>query len=123
MEHVDARRALELLIDVVDKYGEETLYEKVPLDHGHPGCRYEYNGAPSCLVGHALVMTGAPLEVLRELDAIGAPADRIYTYVKNVHPDAGRVFQAAQDVQDRGGSWGEALDEARNKYESMKGQA
>lgn len=121
MEQIDARRALELLIDVVDQYGEDVVYQKVPLDRNNGvGCRYEYEGNPSCLVGHVLVKAGADLSVLKGLDVIGAPADKIYTLVGGVDPAASRVLQAAQDIQDRGDSWGEALDEARAKYELIK---
>lgn len=119
MEQIDARRALELLTDIVDQYGEDTVYEKVPLlgDQG-TGCRYEYEGQPSCMVGIALHRAGASLAFLNGLDKIGAPADRLKPE-KGVEIQAARVFQAAQECQDTGKTWGQALHEARTRYESI----
>lgn len=128
MEHVDKRRALELLIDVVEAYGENTTYETVPLTLGGtrvPGsgnaCRYQYLGHPSCLIGHALFRAGATMTSLEMLDRHGASAraipDRAYNL--DVSEDASRVFQAAQNVQDGGDTWGAALENARRKYKLL----
>jgi hypothetical protein len=123
VEHVDARRALELMIDIVDQYGEDTVYEKVDNLIGNAkSCRYEFHGHPSCLVGMALHRAGAPLSVLEYLDTVGAPADRIHHTVSDVDSGAAQVFQAAQEIQDGGHRWGDALEKAKMKYEYLKAQ-
>ena len=118
METIDGRRALELLIDVVDQYGPETVYEKVPLPDGDGnGCVYVYLGEPSCLVGHALVRAGAPISGLN----ISSPAALLDSHFPSIGSAAARVFQAAQDKQDTGETWGDALDAAREEYERLTG--
>lgn len=122
MEQIDGRRALELLIDTVDRYGEGTVYEKVPsLDSAKFVCRYEYEGNPSCLVGKALYRAGTPLDLLAHLDLFSIPADKL-DITGYVTTGGALVFHAAQGVQDNGGTWGEALKEARLKYEYLIGR-
>jgi hypothetical protein len=93
MEQIDKRRALELLIDVVDQYGEDVVYEKVEhvSGSGVAVCHYQYKGQPSCLVGHVLARAGAPMELLYELDTYGTPADRVPTVVHEVSYEAALV--------------------------------
>lgn len=122
MEYIDARRALELITDVVDQYGEDTVYEKVDLVHGGTGCQYQSNGTPSCLVGIALSRAGMPSDGLYELDDFGIAADMLSSHVDHVKDDAALVFWSAQHVQDSGGTWGEALASARKKYEKLMGE-
>ena len=117
MEHIDARRALELLIDIVDQYGEDTVYEKVPLDNGNMGCRYEREGAASCLIGRALYRAGAPLGFLAHIDLYGVSARMLPCHTNQVDTDAAEVFQAAQGIQDAGETWGKALRGARSWYD------
>lgn len=133
METITARRALELLIDVVDTYGPDTVYGKVELHSAWneeipglesevvKGCRYEYGGAPSCLVGHVLHRSGATLEFLRELDMRGCPASRLAKEIECVDPGAALVLDAVQCYQDNGATWGEALGKAREVYERVEG--
>ena len=125
MERIDARRALEMLIDVVDQYGEDTVYEKVPLTQGNQvievggtGCRYQYQRQPSCIVGHVLHRAGVPMDVLENLDMSGSPAGSIYGTVKD--PDARTVLDAAQIKQDAGETWGDALRAAKEQYERIQ---
>ena len=132
MEHIDARRALELLIDVVDQYGEDTVYEKIvdlragsdPDSNYSPGCWYEYNNEPSCLVAHALHNAGVPLHVLRQLDLGGHAAAELDVLdvgdlSEHVTEDAARIFNTAQVYQDNGDTWGEALKASRFVYNSL----
>lgn len=133
METITARRALELLTDVVDVYGPDTVYERVELHSAwneeipglesevEKGCRYEYGGAPSCLVGHVLHRSGATLEFLRELDMHGCPASRLDSEFESVGRGAARVLDVAQCHQDNGATWGEALSKAREAYEVVEG--
>lgn len=114
METIDARRALELLVDVVDQYGEDTVYERITVK-GRPVCLYVHDGQPSCLVGHALAKAGADVEMLESLNP-GVAALSLDVHVPNVDSGAAAVFQAAQSVQDYGGMWGEAIDNAKRAY-------
>jgi hypothetical protein len=120
MEQVDKRRALELLIDIVDQYGEDVVYERVPKVAGGSGmvCQYQDRGQPSCIVGHVLARAGVPMDVLYELDVLGAPADRLGSHVR-VDGQAAQVLNAAQCVQDAGKTWGEALESAKAKYQRL----
>jgi hypothetical protein len=122
METIGARRALELLTDVVDVFGPDTVYEKM-VAPGAPdnglGCRYEWQGSPSCLVGQALFRAGVPTEKLVEFDLRDLPARSISSRGVGVTPEAAQVFQAAQTVQDADGTWGEALAAARATYEDL----
>ena len=128
MEEISARRALELLTDVVDKAGEDFVYEhqdmtdlRGALEHGGPpkGCRYVDGDHPSCLVGHVLVRAGASLEALNKLDKLGASAKSLADFGIRVDENASKVLGTAQLAQDGGKSWGEALRLARQKYEKI----
>lgn len=127
MEQVNARRALELLIDVVDQYGEDYVYEKRPLtledgeERGNIGigCRYQYKEQPSCLVGHVLFRAGAPLKNLIEADVNGVPANKLDLEKFGLDGGARMVLEAAQAHQDNGENWGLALDAARFTYEKI----
>lgn len=132
METITARRALELLIDVVDTYGPETVYERTdihtiwyraasPGSEVIEGCRYEYEGAPSCLVGHVLYRAGVTVDLLRQLDQEGCPAGALAYGVESVEVGAALVLDVAQRYQDNGATWGEALDMARDAYEKLRG--
>jgi hypothetical protein len=120
MEQIDKRRALELLIDIVDQYGEGVVYERVPKVAGGSGmvCQYQDRGQPSCIVGHVLARAGVPMNTLYELDVCGTPADRLNRDV-GVDGQAAQVLNAAQCVQDAGKTWGEALASAEAKYQRL----
>ena len=126
MEEITARRALELLTDVVDTYGEETRYTRVELHSGYGepipkdcllvemGCRYFYNGAPSCLVGHVLHRAGWSVNALRNLDDGGIAAQDLWYAdlpqgATGLTQGAALALEKAQELQDVGDTWGEAL--------------
>lgn len=123
--------ALELLEAVVAEAGEDhvygvatpvCLYAEYPLDEYD-----EYGGmvdrdappvGPGCIVGHALHMAGLPLEALAQMDNYGSitEADHrewLVAHGIDLTPEAQQVFYAAQLYQDRGCTWGHALDNAR----------
>lgn len=76
-------------------------------------CLYVKDDKPSCLVGHALALAGASVEMLIRLDknesgSIGANA--IPTYFPDlVSEDAAKVLREAQGYQDSGKTWGESV--------------
>lgn len=129
MERIDARRALELLTDIVDKAGDGYVYEKrdmtdirgeMDYPEGSPvGCRYVEGENPSCLVGHVLVRAGVPVDRLQSLDVSGASASNLKDYGLDVTPEASRILVAAQRHQDRGETWGIALRTARGVYDRI----
>ena len=91
----------------------DKVYEK-------PGdtCAYEFDGKPSCLVGHAMFRLGVPLDVIRLCDNHGAiehALDEVPTEFDE-SGDEERVYRAllgwAQGAQDSGKPWGEAVAEA-----------
>lgn len=130
MERINARRALELLTDVVDAYGEGTVYAKMACFCSDRGCdetlvcTYAYEGEPSCMVGHALIRAGATVGQLEELDRNGGGAGmlddpNLSPIWENVTRGAVGVFFAAQVRQDQGDTWGSALAAAREHYEGL----
>lgn len=128
MEQITARRALELITDVVDRAGEDFVYEHKDMtdlrgsfEYGglSRGCRYVEEGHPSCLVGHVLVRAGVAIETLNKLDVLGVSAKSLADYGVRVDGKASNVLCTAQRVQDSGKSWGEALRMARQMYEQI----
>lgn len=91
---------------------------------GDGGCLYVVDGRPACLIGAALARLGVPVSVLRsegdgeELDdcADGCegplPARPLLeTLCADLPPLLADAYQAAQDAQDKGRTWGEAYAE------------
>lgn len=95
---VDLARAVALLREVVAEYGEEFIYDGSTA----ADCVYMRDGEPSCLVGHALYRAGE-----RVFEEGMCPSLAARTV--NVTSSADAVFSAAQDRQDNGATWGEAL--------------
>lgn len=126
-EMIDARRALELLCDVVDG-NEDFVYHEDPRVGM---CRYVLDGQPSCLVGHVLVRAGWTVEQVADLDPVrdgyiytgGVSAGELFgTFPEYFTVDAVRVLAAAQSAQDMQSSWGEALEYARSRFEKIQAQ-
>lgn len=127
MEEITARRALELLIDVVDAYGPQTVYERIEVEADDLltgpetlfQCRYEHNGAPSCLVGHVLHRAGMSVAELALLDAVGIGASNLTKWGPTLHisGNAAALLGVAQRAQDNDVPWGQAVDQARATYE------
>lgn len=130
MERITARRALELLTDVVDRAGDDFVYQKLDMSDvqgeedmlPNEGCRYAVDDRPSCLVGHVLHRSGVEMDVLNRLDVAGTSASGLADFGLEVDWDAGEVLVAAQALQDRGECWGDALAAARRKYEMIMNQ-
>ena len=117
----------------VDKRGKHWVY---PIDKpgwalsndelGPDGCRYFLeSGEPACLIGTALAELGVTPEGVAE----GLNAGQVLYNLTgegrdnfNPHSDSTpswiRAARAAQEVQDTGGAWGEALD----KYLQVVGE-
>jgi hypothetical protein len=105
----------------ITKGSEDYIYNP----YGERSCYYQTSkgsdaGPPSCGVGHALAFLGMTSEQLWSLDFGGSYQGidsanmpngwYLTTYARN-------VFAAFQRAQDRGRSWGEALERASHIYE------
>jgi hypothetical protein len=116
---IDAARAITLLREVVAEKGADYRYQKVK-SWGSLACLYVHDGSCSCLVGHALHHAGVPTSELNALDFYGNDdGDTGIAQVYGRLPDrfqltghAVEVLAAAQNAQDDGLSWGEALSAA-----------
>lgn len=82
-------------------------------------CYYVHGEAPGCLIGHVLNRLGVPLPELARWE--GQSADDVANETLNItgHPDAvAKVLTElswAQNFQDGGRSWGDALADATRK--------
>lgn len=91
-------------------------------------CRYVVNGKPACIGGTALFKVGIPVDELRawEGNGIDSMMPGITTYGGErgnadgfLSVRAAAVLEVAQDRQDNGSPWGEALDAAEAKYRKI----
>lgn len=70
-------------------------------------CRYVVNGQPACLIGRALAALGVPVAALENVEGSAA-----WAALGELHPTSAPVGDAAnlaQERQDTGATWGEAL--------------
>lgn len=119
---IDAQTAYDLLAAAVAERGANYLYTSPGEQVGNLGCKYIYNGKPSCIIGAALAAHGVPLDVMRPWDAGNgytiSSAARLFR-ADFITPGARAVFASAQAVQDRAAlrgdrsaTWGAALARA-----------
>lgn len=100
---------------LVEEYGEEFVYQRNTDPDAGPACAYVRGGEPSCLVGKFLANVGVPLERLERADYFGGDSARELLAslcdegALQYEPRAGWMLSAAQNVQDSGCTWGEAL--------------
>ena len=108
---IDIGRALDLLATAVGAGGEWYVYP--PVWSRYRDRMYAAHGGPQCLVGRVLSLTQVPDEALEELRDRGLR--ELYSEGKlPVRLTLGTlaVLDAAERSQDRGYSWGDALDYA-----------
>lgn len=108
-----AEDAIQALRDSVDAAPEGPNFV-----YTHATCTYvDLDGrTPSCLVGHALVRLGVPIDVLTELDAKDdSAADNLYDFGIG-DERASLIFSAAQQLQDASHPWGDALAAAERHF-------
>jgi hypothetical protein len=105
-------RTKELLAEAVTLKGEDYVYVNRDGEQaGHDtSCHYVHGDQPGCIVGHVLHRAGVSLADLSNYEGQGAedPASQL--------TDAGgevvRLLAFAQEHQDRGVPWGEAVRQA-----------
>lgn len=75
-------------------------------------CVYQYEGQPSCLVGHGLIECGLSIEILKGFDH---EEENVYglfqqfpEYLELDDHDAIQKLSSAQRDQDQGTAWGKA---------------
>lgn len=110
------------LAEVVAEAGSDYQYVTDTGTEIRGRCVYQRDGAPSCMVGHALFKLGVPVDVLAQLDVAsedGEPCAIDDSDAYSVLSDAGFVLDSeaaeraamAQTKQDSGWTWGAALRE------------
>jgi hypothetical protein len=111
---IDVGTALDLLARVVDDRGEDFTYDPVANpSHQHGGYVYAFDGRPQCIVGHALARASVDvtrLEEMRDEHLRDLYRDGKLPVVLSL--GALIALDAAQRSQDRGRTWGAALDDA-----------
>lgn len=112
MEKLTYERAVELAREVVAEFGEDYVYPesvKVVENEGTPPqCLYVHEDKPSCLVGQILHKYGVSLAVLSLNEFRNA---RVVSWQLAGADDKARFFlSSAQESQDKGESWGTAVE-------------
>jgi hypothetical protein len=81
-----------------------------------PDCFYVHGDEPGCIVGHVMNRLGIPLDELREWEGkgIGSTVPNVGDLVS---PNAEWALTEAQQVQDAGDPWREALAAAEEVWE------
>lgn len=106
----EIKLVLRTLQDVVDEFGHDYVYPD--RESWSAACFYVRDGKPSCLAGQVVHRLGVPLEKLKQFEA-----QAITAMVDHVPPiqlyEPLVVLRQAQVVQDRGGTWGQALETAK----------
>lgn len=122
---LDAATAMRLLEEVVAAKGEDYVYVPRSSDGA---CTYLHGRKPGCIVGHVLIRHGVPVEVIRKWE--DRSADSLYhggglpnaaTLTPLTDEPTAVILQQAQEIQDQGKPWGEALLKARGMYERLQG--
>lgn len=91
-------------------------------------CKYEKDGAPSCLVGVALHIAGVSVDELTAMDKSLEPGMGPHWLEENtdnlpisISESATMVLSQAQATQDIGYTWGEALERAKQEHRRLVG--
>lgn len=114
---IDVDTSLRLLREVVTEFGGRTVYV---IPAAYDTCVYADKGECSCLVGHVLVRAGVSVDVL---DGEEGPITGLVLEGIEVTDTARWVLAAAQEAQDIGETWGEALkraEEAAAEYADLE---
>lgn len=124
---VTDKQVRDALEAVVAEFGKGTVYEKGPTD---TTCLYARVDDHGCIVGEVALKLGATHKQLLSLTSVddmvrgGAntqPADSVSWRARTgleISSEALKYLRAAQRIQDDSGTWGDALDSARD-YEGI----
>lgn len=112
-ERFTDEQVMTTLRDVVNER-PDYVYEEVPCDEETvTDCLYVYNNAPSCLVGHVMHRLGIPLDVLSEHEG---ESPNQFRPALSISYRAADALTKAQDVQDEGDAWADALEAAERVF-------
>lgn len=101
MNTITIKNFTDTIEKVVEEYGRDYVYHREP----HLECKYQVNGEPSCLIGHVLERLDIPYDPTWE----GSEAERVLSRLQAPYAVQYAADQAQQS-QDVGEDWGEALD-------------
>lgn len=105
-DEVDVPEAIALLERAVKERGEDYVYPDAERS-AYGECQYFIGRAPGCLIGLVMTYVGADAEDANEGEGVSSQ-----NWPVNLTPGAISVFSLAQEVQDQGGTWGQAFAEA-----------
>lgn len=118
MYHLSTEQAMAALEVVVAEAGEDYVYESPRhMQGGDESCFYVHrdpdgsDARPGCLVGTALHRLGVPLGELEKHE--GTDAFTMLWHITDLPDRARGAFSGAQEAQDTGETWGEALRQAK----------
>lgn len=117
------KQALDALWQPVQQRGRDYLAPGARTSGyaGPSSCKYwdTEKNEPSCLVGNALAILGVDRETLIREDETGESF--LVSELSRMFSEAiRRTYNRAQDCQDNGATWGDALDLALFTYEQVK---
>lgn len=131
---LNAKESLDLLREVLEEFGDEYVDPGSAEDSG-TGCDYtryveEEDGETGeyvcgCIVGQVLHKKGASIDQLRRLwGSISLLEDDVLEYTEiKLTVGARLVLRAAQRAQDKGETWGDAVNYAEDTYRIVKSGA
>lgn len=103
--------AVDLLKLAVEERGADYVYPRSNRDAFDSGCVYFEGTTPSCIVGHVLAYKDVDGLDLRYANEIGIA--NLASFVDNIDlvidERTVSLLEKAQDAQDSGKTWGEAL--------------
>lgn len=113
MKTITREMALSALNEAVKVKGYNYVYERRAGSY----CYNVWEGNPDCIVGHALIWLGVPIEWFNEDSRANDPAQEVcsllgYDDMFDVEPEAIALFNRVQAMQDSGIPWGEAVTRA-----------
>ncbi|MFF5471025.1 hypothetical protein [Streptomyces achromogenes] len=117
-------RVKELLNEAVAEKGADYVYTTPDGKQGtpeyQPTCLYVHGDKPGCIVGHALHRAGVSLSLLLEEeqdDASSVLRSLAQLGVLSYTDGVSQLLYEAQQRQDHGTSWGEAVQQALAELE------
>ena len=123
---LDGAGAISSLRSVVFENGPDYVYKRVEAYGLGGACVNFHNGQPSCIVGQVFGLLGLTAEKAEELGVAGTTiASTSCRFLNdsdfewNFTPAAIGILAVAQDIQDGGKSWGEALKAAEARYADL----
>jgi len=102
---------------LVIKQGEDFVYSKRNVtEDSEGGCVYVHQGKPDCIIGQFLAGKGVPVERLKQGDTTTSLGQSAFDLLDCLREEGVitiswkgmNALQAAQSVQDRGRTWGDA---------------